>query len=289
MHLSVSEESYLFTYLSSVPPTRSDGRQPSAFRPLDTTSSFLPSANGSARVRTSDGSECIVAIKADVIKIGTPKADQNIEISSSVASEFGTTGSQDEPLPSFLTTSIHSALQNSLILERLKLTSRYSYKLYIDGVILSHSAHPLSLLSMAVYLALLDTMLPKLISNADDSGDNSAEDLPQFSDDWLDSYPLCPFNERGNYYEWSPPLILLAVIVGKNVFVDSTAEEERVSQGGVLVCWTEDIISSVKTINSISNTKQRRALKVASIKNAVDLLSSVYVEVKTALEKASRV
>lgn len=66
--LSPAELSYLQTSLSATPPIRPDGRSPTQFRPLVAEADILPSANGSARVCFSDGTEAIVGVKAEVEK-----------------------------------------------------------------------------------------------------------------------------------------------------------------------------------------------------------------------------
>ncbi len=65
--ISPAEISFLRDSLIQSPPIRPDARSPTQFRPIDATFNFLPSSNGSARIRSADGSECIVSIKSQVV------------------------------------------------------------------------------------------------------------------------------------------------------------------------------------------------------------------------------
>ena len=64
--LSPAELSYLHTSLSLHPPLRPDSRLPTQFRPLVAETNLLPSANGSARVCFSDGTEALGGVKGEV-------------------------------------------------------------------------------------------------------------------------------------------------------------------------------------------------------------------------------
>lgn len=64
--LSPAELSYLHTSLSLRPPLRPDSRLPTQFRPLVAETNLLPSANGSARVYFSDGTEALGGVKGEV-------------------------------------------------------------------------------------------------------------------------------------------------------------------------------------------------------------------------------
>jgi exosome complex component RRP42 len=223
MRFSPAELSYLKVSLESRPPVRPDGRGEAQFRPVEATTDFLPTANGSARVRTADGGECIVGVKAKVVL--THKEPQL------VATDVDVQGLRDQHQLPRLLESIFDSLLNDMpeIRSRLRLTTRYSYKLYIDSLIVSYTSHPLTLLSLAVYLAMMSTRLPLLVSGANDA---EQEEVPVFDDDWAHSVKLCD--------GWAPPLVFLAAIVGNNVFLDPSEMEEAVAGAGVLVTLAGD-------------------------------------------------
>lgn len=235
MKLSPAELSYIKDSLTAKPPIRPDSRLVSQFRPLEATTTFLPTANGSARVRTSDGGECIVGVKAKVVK--TTQENELINVDIDLA---GTR--DDHPLPNFLSSTFEQALKTNLS-TKLKLTSRFSFKLYIDALVLSNTSHPLNLLSLTIYLALMSTKLPQIISSTDDS---AAEEIPVFDDDWQQSVDLYTIDNP-------PPLLFLLAVVGgegDNVLVDPTEEEEAVAEGGVIMSWCNDrIMAPIRVID----------------------------------------
>lgn len=96
----------------------------------------------------------------------------------------------DDPALTSISSTIQRLLQESPVLtaEKLRLTSRFSFTLFVDALVLSHQgSNPLTLVSLAVYLALLTTKLPRLLSSVDDS---AAEEIPVFDDDWDNAIPL---------------------------------------------------------------------------------------------------
>ncbi|KAK9477075.1 ribosomal protein S5 domain 2-type protein [Lipomyces japonicus] len=263
MPLSVAEESYLSSSLALKPPVRPDGRQNNQFRSLDAASGILPLTNGSARIRLGDGGECIVGVKAEVVTNTTsiPAIEVDVDIMGVPSSS---------PLVTLLTATVASAIKNSIPAQLLGIQGKYAYKLYIDGVILDHVSHPLTLFSMATYLALLDTKLPKLTSTKEDEDIG----LPQFSSDWEDSTKLC--------HSWAPPLVQLVVLVGKNVFVDATSEEADVSDGGIIMVTHEGKVTGLR----VTNTKEskRQVFSIYGIRNSVEVASKVASELEIALK-----
>lgn len=253
MRLSPAEISYFRDSLSHKPPIRPDARSTQQFRPLQAITSFLPTTNGSARVRTSDGAECIIGVKAKVMK--TTQIDNFVNVDIDVSGYR-----DDHPLPSVLSTTFQGMLNdNQQIIKRLKLTQSYSFKLFIDGLVLSLSSNPLALVSLAIYLALKSTKLPLLTSNSDDKEN---QEIPQFSDDWDQSIPLCTF---------TPPISLLLVVIGDNVFVDPSHQEEQVAQQGLIVTYADGIAGPIRTIDLGGEPTQglqpsvlRSALKIAN-------------------------
>lgn len=237
MPLSPAELSYLRTSLESIPPVRPDARSVSQFRPLQAASNFLPTANGSARVRTADGGECIVGIKAKVVRLNS-LPDKEYPVDQLVSVEVDIVSLKDgHASPAMIASTLQQMLINSQILggERLKLTSRFAFKLYIDALVISHTSSPINLLSLAVYLALMSTRLPKLISSTDDS---TAEEIPIFDDDWDHSIPLTSDRANGGKDTLhKPPLLFIFAVIGNNLLIDPSKDEETVAEGGLLIGW----------------------------------------------------
>lgn len=271
MKLSPAELSYLKDSLKASPPVRPDARKVAQFRPLQATTNFLPTANGSARIRTSDGSECIVGVKAKVVKTEQESDLINVDVDIS--------GFKDNhPLPNVLASIFEKTLNQATpqLRKALKLTSRFSFKLFIDGLVLSHSSHPLGLLSLTIYLALLSTKLPLITSSTDDS---KAEEIPVFHDDWNQAIPLCGQLDDG----WKPPLLFLLGIVGSNVIVDPSEEEEQVAEAGVIVGWSNGSVSAPLQMIDLDGSRTS-GLRSSVISNAYKLVAEAGPEVADALD-----
>lgn len=101
---------------------------------------------------------------------------------------------------------------------------------------------PLPLLSIATNLALLSTRLPKLVSEQ--------EEDPLFDDDWEASTYLCT-NARATGFV--PPITLLAVTVGSNVFFDPTREEIMVADSLYAISVAVDENSGAHTLVSMQS------------------------------------
>ncbi len=163
--------------------------------------------------------------------------------------------------------------------EVLSLTSKYSFKLYIDALIISPRSHPLSVLSLATYLALKTTRLPLLISS---SNDTETPELPTFSDDWAESKQLV-----SNDNELSPPLLFVVGIVGDNIFLDPTLEEQIVTEAGLLLGWSNGtVVSPIKTINL--GGKVSKGLKPKHISAAIKLIQESGASLAKALDAVAK-
>lgn len=312
--LSPAEYSYLRTSLESVPSIRPDARLDSQYRPLQAATNFMPTCYGSARIRTSDGGECIVGIKAKVTRTSSPSSsiispdgqDYNQEESTSqqpnhapkpvplpqlIKVNVDMAGVRDDdPALTSISSTIQRLLQESPVLtaEKLRLTSRFSFTLFVDALVLSHQgSNPLTLVSLAVYLALLTTKLPRLLSSVDDS---AAEEIPVFDDDWDNAIPLTgnvssigttldandkmdldesfssnkkqskinnalapkqntqpkSLDEENKKYSlyykttpWKPPFVFVFAVIGENILVDPSLEEESVADGILTIGWQQ--------------------------------------------------
>lgn len=258
MKYSPAELSYLRDSLKQDPPLRPDGRDCSEFRPIEGETSVLPSTNGSARVRSGDGGECLVGVKARVTrnsKIGLNNtqdaADSVCAASPLIKVVVDISGSKEDDAAAVLISSMltQTLSDSTELLQKLRLTSRFSFQLYIDALVVSNKSHPMGLVSFAVYLALMTTRLPLLISNADDK---RAEEVPVFHDDWEEAIPLC----QG--INWRPPLLFLLSVVESSILMDPTFQEEQVSNLGLVIGWSRSSTSGglVHTIDLGGSTAQ---------------------------------
>lgn len=130
--ISPAELSYLRASLALVPPIRPDARTPAQFRPLVAEIDILPSTNGSARMVWGDGGECVVGIKVEIEPTEpTPDGKRRnwVEVGVEVQGQR-----DDDPLGVFLGMTVGESLltPTSTLTERLIITSKFHWKLYID-------------------------------------------------------------------------------------------------------------------------------------------------------------
>lgn len=263
MILSPAERSYLYDSLTQKPPIRPDSRADHRFRPLEAKTSFLPGSNGSARIRLIDGSECIVSVKTKVV---LSAREANL-----IECDVDVSGHRDDSnFVGNLKFNLTNLLLKNFPFEYLKLTSKYSFKLFLDCIIISHSSYPLSLLSLTCYLALKTTRLPLLVSEIDDS---EIEDQPTFSDDWESSQLLSTVIKKDNF---QPPIFITLGVVGDNLLFDPSLEEEHVLENGLLVGWFDNkVITPISNLNLAvnSNNSNFKGLKAQSLINATIMVN----------------
>ncbi|ODV96887.1 hypothetical protein PACTADRAFT_40037 [Pachysolen tannophilus NRRL Y-2460] len=268
MILSPAERSYLYDSLSVQPPVRPDARSAHQFRPIEASCSFLPNSNGSSRVRLSDGGEAIVSVKTQVVL--TKNESSLISIDVDINKER-----DDSNFIKNLISSLESILLKKFPIEKLKLTERYSFKVYIDCFILSHNSYPLGLLSLCIYLALKSTRLPLLTSTVND---REIEEQPTFNDDWEASKKLFEPSEHQD----DPPLLFVVGIIGNNVFIDPSNEEEEVSENGLIVGFANgEIVPPVQSTN-LSN-RDSKGISPKHILKAYSMVRNCGKEVVKAL------
>lgn len=262
MFLSPAERTYLYDSLTQTPPLRPDSRLDHRFRPLEAKTAFLPASNGSARIRLIDGSECIVSVKSKVV---LKDREPNL-----IECDVDVTGFRDDStFVSNLKFNLADLLLRNFPLECLSLTSKYSYKLYIDCIVISHSSYPLSLLSLTCYLALKTTRLPLLISEIDDS---QIEEQPTFSDDWESSRLLLELSEK----EFQPPIFVTLGVIGNTLLFDPSQEEEQVLENGLILGWYNNkVITPISNINlaTNSNNSNFKGLKPQILARAIAMAS----------------
>ena len=122
-------------------------------------------------------------------------------------------------------------------------------------------SHPATLLTLTTYLALRNTFLPKLVSEA-------AED-PVFDDDWGNALPLYPVDKI------PPPITLLVVNVGENIFFDPTREELAVGDVVLAVSICGKKVVGVRTLEGGSGGVRREAVKRV-IKESCEVAEEVF-------------
>lgn len=227
MILSPAERAYLHDSLVQKPSIRPDARAEHQFRPLEAKTSFLPGSNGSSRIRLADGAECIVSVKSKVVY--TAKENSLLECDIDIQGYR-----DDSNFVANLKYNMINVLHKNFPFEALKLTSKYSYKLFIDCIVISHSTYPLTLISFATYLALKTTRLPLLISEIDDE---EVEEQPTFSDDWEDSRFLGDVDGKANGANFQPPILIDVGVIGNNLLFDPSLEEEQVLENGLIVSF----------------------------------------------------
>ena len=149
--LSPAELSYLQTSLSASPPIRPDGRSPTQFRPLVAEADILPSANGSARVCFSDGTEAVVGVKAEVEKSRQARQLEGESEDVDMGEDINATSEgqgrnewlevaidvpglrDDDALPVFLGAMLSEALcADGGLKDRLWINARFHWRLYVD-------------------------------------------------------------------------------------------------------------------------------------------------------------
>lgn len=267
MILSPAERAYLRDSLALKEPIRPDSRSPQQFRPLEASCSFLPNSYGSSRVRLADGSEVIISVKGKVVRKESTK--------SLISVGLDINGHRDDSnYVNNLVSTISSMLLSNFPSQNLKLSDKYSFKIFIDIVILSHTSHPLTLISLGIYLALKSTRLPLLTSTV---SDREIEEQPTFDDDWEASKPL--FGPT----DVPPPLLFVVGFVAENVFVDPSLEEEEVCENGLIVTYRDGtIISPLQNFN-LSN-KSNTGFNIKHITDSRKLILSCASEVTKALD-----
>ncbi|SCV04207.1 LANO_0G08812g1_1 [Lachancea nothofagi CBS 11611] len=261
MVLSITEKLYLHESLASKPPARPDGRNADQFRPIEIFTDFLPTSNGSSKIVASDGTECIVSIKCKVV-------DRAVE-EELVVVDVDIAGHRDD---STLVQGIASILNRLLVSQMdqmsLRLTKKYSFKLFIDVLVLSSYSHPLTLISLAIYSALNSTQLPTLISSDDDL---DVAELPTFHD-----YDMSKLNVK-------VPLLFTLAICGKNVIVDPAASESDVANNGVLVTWNDGkVVAPVRTLGL--NEDYVRGICPQSLVDSIRMVEELAPKILKALD-----
>lgn len=207
-----------------------------------------------------DGSECIVSVKSKVI--------QRVSESNLIEIDVDVSGLRDDSnLVTNIKYNLTTLLLQSFPFECLHLTSRYSFKLFIDCIVISHASYPATLLSLTTYLALQTTRLPLLVS---ETNDEEIEELPTFSDDWDDSKLLSQMTDK----HFRPPILITIGVVGTNILLDPSTEEEQVLDNAIIAGFADNAVTTpVLNMNLAynSNNTQFKGLDQKSISESVSL------------------
>lgn len=276
MVLSPAERAFIHDGLVAKTVSRADSRHANQYRPLKASCSILPSSNGSSRIYTADGIECITSIKARVVR------EQELEKLVNIDMEIQ--GERDDTVITTHTiTMLRTALLNTIEPALLRITDKYYFQLNIDVAVLAtpddfqSSTYTLQsmveLVSMGVYLALKATRVPKLTSE-DHEGD--IEEEPTFNDDWDMAQDLIPRDVR-------PILLFVVGIAGPNVIIDPSLEEQQVLDHGVCMGFhagavVAPIQSLVLSSDSTSGVNHR------ALAGAMDLVRAIGPSVVEALD-----
>ncbi|KAH3674797.1 hypothetical protein WICMUC_003000 [Wickerhamomyces mucosus] len=267
MILSVAERSYLYESLKQSPPIRPDGRSVKQFRPIQTNVGFLESSNGSAKITLSDGSECIVSIKSKVIEKASIESgrDTLVDVDIEVAGQR-----DDSSFILNLISTLKSIYSNYISQESLSLTNRFTYKLFIDILVISNYSYPLTLISFTSYLALKNTYLPKLTSSVDDK---EIEEQPTFHD-----YEFVKLQIQ-------VPIIFTVAIIDNNYIIDPNSQEMEVSDNGIIIGWYDgNIISPIENVKL--NDGNSKSIKPELIIKSIELVKSLGQSVIESLNAA---
>lgn len=218
-----------------------------------------------------DGSECIVSVKAKVaIKaLETSLIECDVDISGH---------RDDSNYVSNLKYNLETVLRENFPESCLQLTTKYAYKLYIDCIVISHALYPLGLMSLACYLALKTSRLPRLVSEVNDA---DIEEQPTFSDDWDEAGALAATQD------FHPPISVVAGVIGSNILFDPSAEEVQVLENGLLLTWYNGrVISPVSNVNLATNSKNSnfKGLTPALIATCVAMAQKYCGEIVEALD-----
>lgn len=154
----------------------------------------------------------------------------------------------DDQMPVFLASMLSEALlADGNLRQRLYINTRFHWVLSVDvrrqwRIRVSHNAnsrqilllsaplsYPLPLLSLTTHLAMLQTRFPALISEK--------EEDPLYNDDWDAAVPLYPSDAAQAVFK--PPITLLVIAVGDNVFFDPGQDELAVADAVLAVSVVE--------------------------------------------------
>ena len=270
---SKSEKSYFRESLISDDSNqclRLDGRGFKQMRTIEYSPSFLNNCNGSTRMVSQDGSEVIVSCKVQLLEIDT-KMDETSLMNKLVQVDLS--------IPNFdsgnkLLTQMEDVIKNNIVehlryTDKLKVTQKYSFQLFIDILAINCNTYPLGLISLATHKTLKNTLFPVLMSQDDDL---MVEQVPVFHDHDM------------KLIEIPCSITFVVAVVGDNVLlVDPSEEELQIADNCLLLNYLEEkkVVGPVRTIQF--NEEYSRGFNPKIISQALELINSIGEEVYTVL------
>ncbi|KAK2723255.1 exosome complex exonuclease RRP42-like [Artemia franciscana] len=237
---------------------RNDGRSYLDYRPLAIETGILPQPNGSCRVRLAT-SDILVATKLELEQPDKNSSKEGkieffVDCSANATPEFEGRGGNE--FGNLIAQHLSRAYGHPSVLDLETLCvvpEKYSWKIFVDILILQCGGNLFDAVSLAVKGALFNTEIPKISVTSVDGGEPELE----VSDD--------PKNVWRLPSELFPCLVTLCMI-GDNCIVDPTAEEEACSKVAFVFGVTENkrIVATRKMKGgSISPESLAKALEVA--------------------------
>ncbi|OBA28638.1 hypothetical protein HANVADRAFT_21423 [Hanseniaspora valbyensis NRRL Y-1626] len=249
---------------------RSDGRDFKQLRTLESYPSFLNNCNGSTRLVSQDGTETIVSCKVQLMENDSKLNELEllnrlINIDLSIP-DLDNSNKLLNQMEDSIKNNIVSQLQGT---DKLKVTQKYSFQLFIDILVINCNSYPLGLISLAVYSTLNSTLFPVLISQDDDL---LVEQVPQFHDYDLKLIKIpCPIT------------FVVAIFGDDLLLVDPSEEELQTADNCLLINYIEDkkVIGPIRTIQF--NDEYTKGFNPLVLSKAFELVESIGDEVLSAL------
>ena len=208
---------------------RSDGRGVSDYRALQIENSILPHVNGSSRVRLGNGMEAICSVKLDVVQPMPNFPDRGlVTVSADFSPSCGL--KVDDRHRAELSGRLRERLQSIILgsscinLESLCIIfGKFCWLVHVDFVMCQLDGDPLDICSIASYVALKSTIVPKTELILGGSG--SAEDF-QICGDIASALPLKIQNI---------PICITVVKIESSIMLDATSVEHFSADYGFAV------------------------------------------------------
>lgn len=249
---------------------RLDGRGFKQMRTVEYSPSFLNNCNGSTRMVSQDGSEVIVSCKVQLLEVDT-NLDEVSLMNELVQVDLSIPNLDNG---SKLLTQMEDVIKENIVqhlkgTDKLKVTQKYSFQLFIDILAINCNTYPLGLISLAAHKTLKNTLFPVLVSQDDDL---IVEQVPVFHDHDM------------KLIEIPCSITFVVAVVGDNVLlVDPSEEELQIADNCLLLNYIEGkkVVGPIRTIQF--NEEYSRSFNPKIISQALELINHVGEEVYTVL------
>jgi exosome complex RNA-binding protein Rrp42 (RNase PH superfamily) len=219
MYFSLSDTEIKYTTQGCECGVRRDGRGLIDYRTLQLENNILPHVNGSSRVLLSESMDVICSIKMDIIECLKDYPDKGVlMISADISPSCGI--KIDEKKRVEMSSRVSERLQSILLgssainLNDLCIISgKYCWILHIDLIINQLDGDPLDVCSVAAYIALQSTRIPKIDTIIGESG--RPDDFQVCGD--LASSKALQINHI--------PIYITVVKIGNSFIMDATSAE----------------------------------------------------------------